>query len=144
MFDAPRAERASVSPVPHSPRLGAGLIRRQPGPAGFLLMQCVCGAVGAAAGWGQPQPQRPHLQVITSKKTKVYKDSSAMPQSTRKRLYGATYCASPEQRLSASKKANFGGGKIYLFAKLPKNLNASKEQGKNLRKYIIPIWDILL
>ncbi|MFA5015370.1 MAG: hypothetical protein WC549_07510 [Actinomycetota bacterium] len=46
-------------------------------------MQCVCGAVGAAAGWGQPQPQRPHRQITTSKKTEVYKNgSSAMPQST--------------------------------------------------------------
>jgi len=33
-------------------------------------MQCVCGAVGAAAGWGQPQPQRPHRQTTTSKKQK--------------------------------------------------------------------------
>jgi hypothetical protein len=38
-----------------------------------------------------------------------------MPQSTQKRLHGAAYCVSPEQRLSTS---------------YPKTLNASKEQLK--------------
>jgi hypothetical protein len=33
--------------------------------------------------------------------------------------------------LSASEKANFGAGKICLFTKLPKNLNASKEQAES-------------
>ncbi len=38
--------------------------------AAFELMQCVSGAAGAAAGCGQPQPQRPHRHAITSKKPK--------------------------------------------------------------------------
>jgi hypothetical protein len=93
---------APTSPVPHSPRLEAELIRCQPGSAGFLLMQSVFGAVGAAAGCGRPQPQRPHINKSLQEKTKVFKTSSpAMPQSTRKKLLGAVYCASPKQRLSA-------------------------------------------
>jgi len=42
--------RFRISRAPFAPLWAAGLIRRQPGPAGFLLMQCVCGAAGAG-GW---------------------------------------------------------------------------------------------
>jgi hypothetical protein len=53
-----------------------------------------------------------------------------MPQSTQKRLYGAAYCVSPEQRLSVSKKANFGAGKICLFPIPPKKLKCFKRAGE--------------
>jgi len=43
-------------------------------------MQGVFGAVGAAAGCGQPQPQRPHINKF------IRTGSSAMPQSTEKKL----------------------------------------------------------
>jgi len=59
--------------------LGQSLTWRPPRPAAFLPMQCLFGAAAAAAGWGRLQQQRPHQQVIPSKRTKVYKSSSALP-----------------------------------------------------------------
>jgi len=43
-------------------------------------MQCVCGAFWAAAGCGQPQPQRPHSNKF------LRTGSSAMPHSTSQKL----------------------------------------------------------
>jgi len=59
---------APVARVLHSPRLGAGLIRRLPWSAGFLLMQSVCGfACGFAAA---AKPQRPHNKFLLQKRNK--------------------------------------------------------------------------
>jgi len=80
-------------------------------------MQCVCGAVAAAAGWGRLQQQRPLPAHYYKQKTKVYKGSSAPAFNTLKYRPGAGCCASWKQCLrSAGKKANFGAVKICLFA----------------------------
>ena len=80
-------------PIYRSASVGRSLAGRPPGGAAFVLMQCVFGAFGTAAGCGQPQPQLPHI----NKFLRAW--SSAMPQSTRKNLHGAACCASPEQHL---------------------------------------------
>jgi len=49
-------------------------------------MQRVCGAAGAAAGWGRPQPQRPHRQVATRKKI------SSLIQEQKQQNGGSGHC----------------------------------------------------
>ena len=51
----------------------------------------------AAAARARPQPQRPNRHVTTRKNNLLGRSSSAVPQSTRKRLCGAAYCASRGQ-----------------------------------------------
>jgi hypothetical protein len=91
--------------------------------------------LGLAAGCGQPPAPASSPISYYKKKTRVYKGSSAMPQSTRKRLNSAAYCASPEQRLSAEQKGKFWVRAKFAFLPIsPKNLNASKQQGGKLGK----------
>jgi hypothetical protein len=74
-------------------------------------MQCVCGAVGAAAGWGRPQPQRPHRHVTTNKKEKFLRSSAS--------AYAAiniknTRCGilRLSRTMLEKRRQNFGAGKI--------------------------------
>jgi len=67
---------APVSCLHQSPRLGAGLLWRQPGPAGFQLMQRVS---GSACGWGWAAAAP---AAASSLQAVVNAGSSAMPQST--------------------------------------------------------------
>jgi len=74
----------------------------------------VCGAVGAAAGWGQPQPPASSPISYYKKKIKVYKGSSAMPQSTKK-LCGAALLRLSQITLEKHRqnlvRANFAASK---------------------------------
>jgi hypothetical protein len=76
-----------------------------------------CGRVGAAAAPASSPAS------FYKQKTKVYKGSSAMPQSTRKKLRGAAYYASPEQRLRSA-------GKILVRAKFCQR-NPIFQRGRN-------------
>jgi len=73
--------------------------------------------LGAAAGCGQPQPQRPHRHVFTRKKQFLRARPLSRLQHV-KSPYGAGCCAFPEQCLrSAGKRQIFPPPKICPFAK---------------------------
>jgi hypothetical protein len=72
-------------------------------------MQSVFGAVGAAAGCGQPQPQRPHINEF------LRTGSSAMPQSTQKKL---KRCGIPRLLRTMLKEAR-AKGKFWCGQNLP-------------------------
>jgi hypothetical protein len=127
--------RASTSPAPHSPRLGAGLIRRQPGSAGFLLiLMRVQLCLWLAAGYGRLQATASSHRVPYKKKSKFLMGGFVRSPAYNKlktptKAGGKAFCT---QRLSASKKANFGWGQNLPFCQTPQKLKYFKRAGENI------------
>jgi len=116
---------APTSPVHRSACVGAGLAWRPARSRDFQLIllrvrrSCCCSRVGAAAA-AASSPVSYYKQ-----KTKVYKGSSAMPQSTQKDRRGAARCASRGQRLrSAGKRQILTAPKFAFLLKEHPKINA--------------------
>jgi len=126
-FKAPR-----LSALPHLPSIvRLALAQASLGGrlgAAFLLMQCVCGAVGAVAAPTRLQHQRPHRQITTSKKQKFLKfvryaaitpqiplwtrHTAPLPINTLKQNHwGGRGAGTPAPQLRLA-PAKFGAGKI--------------------------------